>query len=129
LDVILISFMHLVWYMVDVLNRVILRRKYKGAHVLPSVAPSQIIAILRCAMANGYDRFDIMKRAWPFTPPEHLVVLTSFTRSSWARNRPIERWTRVIWRYDRHVDLQVSLFHHHWCHIYGRVIASCILNH
>ena len=56
LHVVLIPFMHHVGCTVDVFYRVIPHTKYQVVSVLPTVAPSGILVISRCAMSHGHSR-------------------------------------------------------------------------
>ena len=73
-----------------------LTENIKVVSVHPSVAPSEIRIFLGCAMYTWARTNWEEWGGWGQTSQQdHLVVFDVQAGESWARNTPIERWTRI----------------------------------
>ena len=112
-------FMHSVWCEVVVFYRVIPHTKYQVVSVLPSVAPSGIRVISRCAMSHGYDRLvayeaganrSHSKNTWLSWRSGKMVL------SSEHIHRKMNKSHMEMWLASWPTGL---IFRHQWCHING----------
>ena len=114
-----IPFMHPCLMRVDVLLGWSLTKKYQVVSVLPSVAPSAIRVLSRCAMSHGYDRLVAYEAGANGSHSKNAWLSWSF------RQDGLELGTRPSKdEQESHRDVIGKLayrleFRHQWCYING----------